>query len=728
MRRFPRPTTRSVPFWCGLVVLVIGVGSMDRSPRVAAQSSPTPLSYTPAQAERGQAAYMESCASCHGQHLDDGAFAPPLKGVEFREKWGPRRADALFILTSTTMPTDRPGALGDETYAQLLAYILQENGATPGARELPADPEALKAMASPDWPRAGGGGLAPGASIPPPPPRANPLDSIRAVTDAMLASPPDGAWLMWRRTYDAFGFSPLKKISRANIDRLRIAWTWTLPRGTNQSAPLVHDGVMFVLGYGDNVQALDARTGDLLWQYSRRLPRGVGPSVKRSMSIYGTRLYVPTSDVHIVALDVKTGAVVWDMAVGDPKAGFRMTGGPIVARGKVMIGTTGRAEGGNYIVALDADTGKEAWRFYSIARPDAPGGASWNGVPLEKRNGGSFWIPGSFDPVQGLAFFAPGNTYDTAPLRNSVNQPGVTNDGLYLDSTLALDVDTGRLAWHFQHQANGQWDLDWAFERQIIELPVNGRMRRVVLTGGKQMIFDMVDAESGRYISSLDVGTKLGLQNVVTAIDAKTGAKIVDASLVPGDGQTKMICPHVGGGRDWMPTSYNPSSRVLYIPLVEACMDLVPVAEGERGNLTTGVRWTVRPPPASDGKYGRMQALHVETGKTVWTERQRAPVTSGVLATAGGLVFVGGLDRMFSAHDAVTGDRLWNVRLNDVPAGVPISYSVNGQEYVAVIAAPGGYQSRAYTVLVPEIQNPPDQGATLWVFEVPQNSAAKATR
>jgi alcohol dehydrogenase (cytochrome c) len=327
--------------------------------------------------------------------------------------------------------------------------------------------------------------------------------------------------------------------------------------------------------------------------------------------------------------------------------------------------------------------------------------------------------------VQGLAFFGPGNTYDTAPLRTPINQPGVTNDGLYLDSTLALDVDTGRLAWHFQHQANGQWDLDWAFERQVIDLPVQGRTRRVVITGGKQMIFDIVDAESGRYVTSYDLATKLGLQNVVKAIDAKTGAKIVDASLVPGDGQTKMICPNVGGGRDWMPTSYDPSTRILYIPWVEACMDLVPVGEGERGSLTTGVRWAVRPPPGTDGRYGRVQAVHLETGKTVWAERQRAPVTSGVLATAGGLVFAGSLDRMFSAHDSRTGERLWKIRLNDVPASTPISFSTNGQEYVATMVGSGGYQSRAFTVLVPEIQNPPDQGTTLWVFEVPKPEAAR---
>jgi len=722
-----RPASR-VPLVCGSLagLAALFVGSVLSS-RIGAQV-PTPASYTAAQADQGQAVYVEHCASCHGPNMDDGEFAPPLKSVDFRVKWGLRPTEALFTFTSTKMPPDRPGALGDKSYAEVLAYVFQENGSRPGARELLVDAASLKAMGAPDWPRPGGGGIAPGVTIPPPPAISNPLDRIRPVTDAMLTTPPASDWLSWRRTYDASGFSPLRSINRSTVGELRVAWSWSLPNGPNEATPLVHDGVMFVHSYGDHVQALDAATGDLLWQYSRRLPKGVAPSVKRSIALYGTRLYVPTSDVHIVALDVKTGSVVWDQEVADPKAGYRMTGGPVVAQGKVMVGTTGRAEGGNIIAALDAESGKEVWRFHTIARPDERGGNSWNGLPLEKRNGGSVWIPGSYDPVQNLAFFAAGNTYDTGPLRTRVDQPGVTNDALYLDSTLALNPDTGRLAWYFQHQANGQWDLDWAFERQVIELPVNGDPRSVVVTAGKQLIFDIVQTETGKYVSSFDLGRELALQNVVTGIDPKTGAKIIDASLVPGDGQTKSVCPHVDGGRDWMPTAYDAATKILYIPLVEACMDLVPVASGERGNLSTGVRWTVRPPQGSDGKYGRLQAINLQTRKTMWVDRQRAPVTSGALATAGGLVFVGGLDRVFRALDAQTGAHLWKLRLNDVPASVPISYSANGQQYIATVVGPGGSQSNAYTALVPEMRSPPDHGAAIWVFEVPARISTKASR
>jgi alcohol dehydrogenase (cytochrome c) len=557
-----------------------------------------------------------------------------------------------------------------------------------------------------------GSGLA--ADVMPLPARANPLDRITPVTDAMLVRVPDGDWLTWRRGYDATGYSPLKAITRDNVRRLRSAWAWTLPNGPNEATPLAHDGVLFVHAYGDKVQALDAATGDLLWQYSRQLPRDEQPSVKRAIAIYGDRLYVPTSDVHIVALDVKNGQVVWDQAIGDRKDGFGLTGGPLVARGKVMVGTIGRAAGGNVIVALDAATGKEEWRFHVIARPGEPGGNSWNGLPLDKQNGASVWIPGSYDAELNLAFFGPAQTYDTAPLRNPSGQPGVTNEALYTDSTVALDPDTGKLVWYFQHQNNDQWDFDWAFERQIIKLPLFGQNRTAVVTGGKQAIFDTLDAANGLYASSVD----LGLQNVVTSIDPKTGAKTVDPKLVPGDGEIKFICPHTGGARSWLPTSYDPPTKLIYIPVVESCGELIPVVAGERANLTTGVRWTLRPRPGSDGRYGRLQAINIETRRVAWVTRQRAPQTTGVLATAGGIIFAGSLDRVFSAYDSATGVQLWKTRLNDVPNSSPITYMVNGKQYIALTVGNGGAQATTFPPLVPEIRNPPDRGAAIWVFEL----------
>ena len=285
--------------------------------------------------------------------------------------------------------------------------------------------------------------------------------------------------------------------------------------------------------------------------------------------------------------------------------------------------------------------------------PGENGGNSWNGLPIEKRNGASVWVPGSYDRVLNLAFFGPAQTYDTGPLRNRSDEANVTNDGLYTDSTLAINVDTGRLVWFFQHQPNDQWDLDWAFERHILPLQVGGTTRPVVVTGGKQAIFDVMEADTGKYIFSMD----LGLQNVVTSIDPRTGGKVIDERLVPGDGETKFVCPHAGGAKSWLPSSYNPRTKILYVSLVESCMDLTPVAAGwTRQPLD---RCAMEPAAATEQRrtlrtHSGHQSRYAQDGVD---QRQRAPMTTGTLATAGGVVFAGALDRTFAAYDETTGAR-----------------------------------------------------------------------
>jgi len=437
---------------------------------------------------------------------------------------------------------------------------------------------------------------------------------------------------------------------------------------------------------------------------------GTSPTVKRAIALYGDNVYMGTSDTHIVALNARTGRVAWDKPIADAKQGYGLTGGVTVAKGKIIASTTGRAPGGNYIVALDAQTGREAWRFGTIPKDGEFGGNTWNNVPHEKRNGGSVWVPGSYDSSTGLLYIGVGQTYDTGPYRDPA--AGANDDLLFTDSTLAIDPDTGKLKWHYQHLSNDQWDYDWAFTRMLIRLTPGGGL--LVGTGGKQAVYDYVDAKQGEYAFSFD----LGVQNVITGIDPKTGAKHIDATLTPGAGRTVMTCPHAGGSKNWLPDSYNPDSHVLFVPLVEACMDLLPVAAGGRGSLSTGVRWALRPRPDSDGKYGRVHAIDIQTKKTLWMARQRAPMSTGVLATAGGVVFAGAIDRGFSAYDDATGRELWHTRLNDVPSSAPITYLVNGRQYIALVTGNGGAQAATFPALVPEIRNPPDRGATLWVFEL----------
>ena len=695
----------------GLAIAALGALQLS----AVAHAQLTTPAYTLEQAAAGKIAYDAHCAVCHGQELSDGEFGPPLKGRAFSQLWSGRSIADLFVVTATTMPVATPRSLADETYAEILAYMLQHNGISAGADALAASPQALSSVVMPTEFTIGPGNLVGGIALPPPPnPAPNPLDDITPVSDAMLADAPEGSWPTWRRTNDSSGFSPLDQINKETVGDLRVAWSWGLPAGPSQTTPLVHDGVVFAHGWNDILQALDAVTGELLWEYRRWLPSGMSPSQKRSFALYGDYVYVPTSDAHLVALDVKTGTVAWDRAVADTAAGFGLTGGPLTAKGVVMIGTSGRGPGGNFIVGLDADTGQELWRFNAIPRPGEPGGDSWNAMLHEDRTGGAFWGVGSYDPESGLAFFGPAPTYDTAPLVEPVNRPGITNSALFTNATIALDPETGELAWYFQHLPNDQWDQDWAWERHILKLDVEGVEKTVVATGGKLAIYDLMEADTGRFVGSID----LGLQNIVTAIDPETGAKQTDPDLVPGRDRTVTICPNTAGGKNWNPGAHDPESRMLYVLLMEICMDFVPVPPGERGLLSTGVSPVSRPRPGHDGNYGRLQAIDLQTLEVAWTHRQRVPFATGVLATAGGLVFGGDVDRNLFAFDADNGSELWRFRLNDASNAAPITYMVDGRQYLAVTTGKSILVVDRRTV-VPEVSLPAEPSPTLWVFELP---------
>lgn len=712
---------RSITTTLGVSLLVACIAIAAPTSGALAQESQAPT-FTSAQAELGKTAFTQSCVRCHGANLDDGEFGPALRGSAFKTHWAGRSVLELYTLTKNSMPPGATGQLGDDVYAQLIAYVLSANGFSASSRELPSSDAGLAAMvfpgeynAGPD-PRSGGpgGGLSPGVPLPPWPAKENPLQGFAPVSDALLASPPEQDWLLWRRTYDDAGFSPLKQINRQNVRRLHVAWSIALPPGPNEATPLVHDGVIFVYSYGDNVQAFNAATGDELWHYSRRLSAGVSATLQRSMALYQDKLFFATSDVAVAALDAKTGKLVWEQKIGDAKAGSRSTGGPLIVNGVVMQGTQGRAPGGQYIVGLDADTGKLLWRFNTIAQPGEPNGNSWNGLALEKRNGGSVWTAGSYDIAHGVALFGPAPTYDTGPMRFPVKQHGINNLALYTNATVALDPRTGKLVWDYQHVPNDQWDFDWAFERQVLTVPFNGHPQRMIVTSGKEALYDALDADSGKYLFSMD----LGLQNLFTAIDPKSGAKTLDPERIPGSGRKMSVCPHAGGAKNWTPASFNPSSYTLYVPLIESCMDMIPVAAGERGALSTGVRWALRPPLQSDGKFGRLQAVDLQTRKTLWTVRQRAPQTSGVLDTAGGVLFAGAIDRYFTAYDDATGDVLWRTQLTDVPNSAPISFAVKGKQYVAVIAANGGPIPATFIPFTPEITIAAARSGAIFVFEL----------
>jgi alcohol dehydrogenase (cytochrome c) len=671
-----------------------------------------------------QASYQQSCARCHGAALTDGVFGPALRGNNFLKHWAGRSAAELFAYLKQTMPPGAAGTLDDNAYVQITAYLLERNDVAINVLASAPSPAALEALRFPK--RAPSeleaandmNPLAAGAVLPAWPREPNPLEHFTTVTDTMLQNPSAEDWLTWRRGYAADGFSPLAQINKQNVKDLRLAWSLALPAGANEATPLMHDGVLFVHSPDDSVFALNAATGSLLWRYkyTNRTAPSMFPAQVRNMAVYGTKLYLSTPDTRVIALDARNGTLVWEHAVADPTL-WATTGGPLVAQGIVMQGVAGRAPGGAFIVGLDAENGAERWRFHSIAQHGDANENSWNETPPEKRSGGSVWIAGSYDVDLNTAYFGTAQTYDTALLLHPVKKHGITNAGLYLDSTIALDPQTGKLKWYYQHLPNDQWDFDFAFERQIIALPIDGKLRKIVVTAGKPGIYEALTADNGKYLFSID----LGLQNVIVDIDPHTGVKQIDPRRYPSGGVISTICPHSGGARNWPPGAYDPPNQTVYIPLVESCMDLVPVGPGESGPLSTGYTFTLRPRPDSDGRYGRLEAINLATRKSVWKARRRAPQTSGVLATAGGLVFAGALDRSFSAHDAATGEVLWEAVLSDVPSAAPISYMVGGNQYVAMIVGYGGPHAATFKALTPEITLPLGSSSAIWVFELPHH-------
>jgi alcohol dehydrogenase (cytochrome c) len=695
-----------------------------------------PVGFTQQQARRGQAAYAESCALCHGPHLIDGQFGPPVKGNVFKAHWHDQTPQALWSAIIKRMPPASPGSLDGRTYTDVGAYLLQENGEHAGSAEL-----VLGTAMPVTAPAAGARAPAAGASrldnedaayhVAMAAQKAL-LERVRPVSDAMLRAPPAGDWLMWRGGYDTLGYSRLDQINKSTVRNLGVAWTLALPPSANETAPLIHDGVLFIES-GNTVEAVNAADGAILWQYIRALPdelHGGRDARMRGLAIYQDKLYAPTADGHIIALDLKSGNLRWDSAVVTSEHGshpgqfdgayFHISGGPLLVHGKVLVGislgiNTG---GGDFIAGLDAQSGKEVWRFNTIARPGQPGGDSWNGAPVKERFGSGVWSIGSYDPDLNLAYFGTGNTYDVGTLLTARARKGVeNNDALYTDSTLALNADTGKLSWYYQHMNRDVWDLDWAFEQSLITLPVNGKPTKLLVTGGKSAIFDAVDRTDGHYAFSKD----LGLQNLVVKIDSTTGRKIIDPALAPQAGRTDLICPTATGARSWPTTAIDPTSGYLYVPLVaNDCMDYSWVERDAAAVATGGqdMRLRARPKPGNDGNFGRIDAVDLKTGRVVWSKHQRAPVASSLLATAGGLVFSGARDRHLRAYDGADGKQLWQVILNASPSSSPATYSVDGVEYVVIVAGGGGAFDSGTRSLTPEIIDPP-AGTTLWVFRLP---------
>jgi len=663
----------------------------------------------------GRKAYLKDCAGCHGQDLV-GQFGAALTGEGFRTNWS-GKADALREKIATTMPPSKPGELPRETYDALVAYLLKANGmdgdtataekARPGGRsEIPGPmPQILDSVDNRD-----AGYTAVMAH------RSGRLAKLSPVSEAMLRDPPSGDWLLTRRTDDAHGFSPLDQITTANASHLQLAWAKALAAGTNGITPLVHDGVIFINSNG-TVYAIDAVSGDTLWSFARPIEIvNVGPPVSQpaSMAIHGERLYVPTNDAHVIALDIRTGKLVWDQAIAGFHKTLKTSAAPLIVGDRLIQGMSGCAGGGEpggcFIVGLDLATGKEIWRTHTIARPGTKEGASWNSTPLDQRFGGSVWTAGSFDAGTGLVYFGVGQTYHITDLMRPKPKASKDAAALYTSATLALDPQTGRIVWYFQHMPREIWDLDWSFERTLATLTIKGKKRRVVLTMGKTAMLDILDAKSGKYLGSRD----LGLQNVVASIDPVTGAKTARAEVTPEPGKPILVCPHAVGARNKPATSFDARTGLLYVPLFKGCMSYLWTP-----GLEFDINWGMQLPQENNGQYGRIVALDVESGKTRWSVDHRTSQSSAALTTAGGVLFEGGRDFSFRASDSATGAQLWQTRLTNAPSAAPITFMADGVQYVAITSGGGNPHDATVNLLTPEL-DPAPSGTLLWVFRLPQ--------
>lgn len=513
------------------------------------------------------------------------------------------------------------------------------------------------------------------------------VKDFHPVTEAMLRNPAPGDWLNWRRTDSAWGYSPLDQIKRDNVQKLQLAWSWAMEDGAQEATPLVHDGIMYLPNPHGVIQALDAATGDLIWEYQPRNREATAPTgsviggVQRNIAIYDDKIFGTTNDAHIIALDARTGKLVWETVVADSKEGYGYTSGPIVVRGKVIAGINGCSrykEDVCFITGHDAATGRELWRTSTIARPGEPGGESWGDLPLRFRAGGDAWISGSYDPGTNLIYWGTAQAKPWARVAR-----GTDGDALYTNSTLALDPDTGKMKWYYQHLRGETHDMDEVFESVLIDF--NGR--KSLFKMGKLGILWQIDRTNGTFVHATD----LGYQNLVE-VGPESGTVTYRPDKIPKIGVEVDFCPSTAGFKDWRAMAFSPQTNALYIPLSLTCergtFGDVEKVLGKGGNGP--VRRIDYQFPAGGGNLGEFLALDLKSGKVLWRQRMPTPFNTAALTTGGGLAFGADWDRHLFAYDVSTGTILWQTRLLTSAQGFPISYMAKGKQYIAVPVGTGG--------------------------------------
>jgi len=521
-------------------------------------------------------------------------------------------------------------------------------------------------------------------------------------------------WPTYGRDYAETHYSPLARITTDNVSRLRPAWSWTLPKSgaRPEATPLVVDGVIYATGPYSYVFALDARTGELLWQWDPGIPEEAqgGPSVccgnvNRGVAVFGENVYVGVLDGRLVALNRRTGIVQWAVQTTPRNSDYSITQAPRVVEGNVIIGNSG-AEFGvrGYVTAYDAVTGEQRWRWHTVPGNPADGfeneamrraAETWTGEWWRIGGGGTVWDGMAYDPALGLLYIGTGNG---APWSRDERSPG-GGDNLYLSSIVALRAATGEYVWHYQTTPGDDWDYTAVQPLMLLDLTIEGRQRAVVVQAPKNGFFYVIDRITGEFISASAFGDNV---TWASGVDQETGRPIETPEARYGmNGRGAWLSPGPGGAHNWRPMAWNPATRLVYLPMQnnQSWYDRVTV------NYTPGVFNTgtargagvVRPPaPPMRGPVDALKAWDPVTNREVWrvdTEGQNG----GALSTGGNLVFWGTLGRIV-ALDARDGRELWGAAVGDQPA-TPVTYELDGRQYVTIMG--GNAPPVVHTFMLP---------------------------